>query len=109
MVLEEVIAEVSANSLFRCFALFGVEAVRHELHVLFESIFTPTGDEEFLKASCDVVREPWVVENWDYAVGVGGELFVAGWVEADVAGVGVDEAGLVEGVATKGAAGEVGE
>jgi hypothetical protein len=79
------------------------------VHIFFKGFCTPDGIQEFTNPIGGIVLEPEFVGDRHDAIGVGGESFVAGDVEADVAGVSVDQTRFVQTVAAHHAADSVGD
>ena len=100
---EEVLPQVLAEGRF------------DEAQVHLECVFAEGGAEELAEAGYDVVREPLAVQHGQDAVLVGDEaellvgLHLGQVVGQGIAGVGQDEAGLVERVPAQHAADGIGE
>jgi hypothetical protein len=109
VVLEELVGQVAADGFVRRLVGLGAQALGEPGHVLVQRVGAPHGAQELAHAVGGVVLEPEFVGDRHDAVGVGREGLVAGRVEADVAGVGVDQAGFVEAVAAHHAADGVGD
>ena len=69
----------------------------------------PNGEQEFAYSIGGIVLEPELVGERHDAVGIGREGLVAGCIEADIAGMGVDQAGFVQAVTAHHAADGVGD
>jgi hypothetical protein len=89
--------------------VFGAQALGQPSHVFFQGVWPPDSAQEFPDAAAGIVGEPEFVGDGDDAVGICGESGVAARLEADVARVGIDQAGLVEAVAAHHAADGVGD
>jgi hypothetical protein len=110
VVLVEPGSEVAADRLPWLRAVVRAEAVGDELQVLFQVFLRPRHADELHDAVGGVVPDaPIGFKQRDDAVVVGPESHVLAGVEALVAAVGVDQARLIEAVATHHAADGIGE
>ena len=109
VVFEELVGNVAANGLVWGFRGFGAQALGQPGHVVFQCVWPPDGTQEFTDAAGCVVGKPEFVGDGDDAVSICGEGGVAARLKADVARVGIDQAGLVEAVAAHHATNGVGD
>src|SRR6266702_5057429 len=109
MVLEEPVGHVTSHGLVRRLATLHSEAFGEPGHVLFQCPGAPDDAHELAHTAGGLVIEPRLIGERDNAVAVGRESDVAAGFEADVAGVRVDQPGLVQAVASHDASHAIGD